>query len=119
MPARSVPGFRKNVVCPRFFDAMLTLDRLRTEIFSGQGIVVAVDGVSLSIQPGETFALVGESGSGKSVTALSITRLLPDNARIASGDVMMGETNLADLPERQMRHFRGGRVSMIFQEPAT
>jgi peptide/nickel transport system ATP-binding protein len=98
---------------------MLTLDRLRTEIHSAQGIVVAVDGVSLTILPGETFALVGESGSGKSVTALSITRLLPDNARVADGDVMLEETNLAELPERKMRDFRGGRISMIFQEPAT
>jgi peptide/nickel transport system ATP-binding protein len=98
---------------------MLTLDHLRTEIYSGQGIVVAVDGVSLTIQPNETFALVGESGSGKSVTALSITRLLPDNARIADGDVVLDETNLADLPERKMRDFRGGRIGMIFQEPGT
>src|SRR5512141_1107486 len=98
---------------------MLTLDHLRTEIHSAQGIVVAVDGVSLTIMPGETFALVGESGSGRSVTALSITRLLPDTARIAEGDVVLEDTNLAELPERKMREFRGGRISMIFQEPAT
>src|SRR6185369_13236798 len=50
---------------------------------------------------------------------LSITRLLPDNARIAGGDVVLEDTSLADLPERQMRHYRGGRISMIFQEPGT
>ncbi|QNM96432.1 dipeptide ABC transporter ATP-binding protein [Chitinimonas koreensis] len=98
---------------------MLKLDQLRTEIHSSQGIVVAVDGVSLSIEPGETFALVGESGSGKSVTALSISRLLPDNACIAAGDVRLGDVRLADLPEREMRHYRGRRIAMIFQEPAT
>jgi peptide/nickel transport system ATP-binding protein len=98
---------------------MLKLDQVRTEIFSSQGIVVAVDGVSLTINQGETFALDGESGSGKSVTALSIARLLPDNACIARGDVMLNSTNLAELPERDMRQYRGGRVAMIFQEPAT
>ncbi|HEY9104408.1 ABC transporter ATP-binding protein [Chitinimonas sp.] len=98
---------------------MLTLEALRTEIYSSQGIVTPVDGVSLHIQPGETFALVGESGSGKSVTAMSIARLLPDNGRIAGGDVKLGETGLADLSEREMRHYRGRRIGMIFQEPGT
>lgn len=98
---------------------MLKLNQVRTEIYSSQGTVVAVDGVSLSIAKGETFALVGESGSGKSVTALSISRLLPDNACVAGGDVLLGDANLADLPERDMRHYRGRRVAMIFQEPGT
>ena len=98
---------------------MLTLDRVRSEIDSSQGVVVAVDGVTLSIERGETFALVGESGSGKSITALSITRLLPDNARVASGNIALDDTNLTDLPEREMRRYRGRRISMIFQEPAT
>ncbi|MEP7085603.1 MAG: ABC transporter ATP-binding protein, partial [Betaproteobacteria bacterium] len=98
---------------------MLELDQVRSEINSSQGIVVAVDGVSLSIEPGETFALVGESGSGKSVTALSIARLLPDNARVAHGDVLLDDINLTELSERAMRHYRGRRIAMIFQEPGT
>lgn len=98
---------------------MLTLQDVRTEIDSSQGTVVAVDGVSLSIQPGETFALVGESGSGKSITALSIARLLPDNACTPAGDISLGDVNLVDLAECDMRAVRGRRISMIFQEPAT
>jgi len=98
---------------------MLKLDNVRTEIDSSQGIVVAVDGVSLEIKTGETFALVGESGSGKSVTALSIARLLPENACIPAGSVQLDDIDLVDLPEHEMRKVRGRRVSMIFQEPAT
>src|SRR4051812_17855661 len=98
---------------------MLALEQLRTEIDSSQGVVVAVDGVTLTIERGETFALVGESGSGKSITALSIMRLLPDNARVAAGDVVLEDANLTDLPEREMRRYRGRRISMIFQEPST
>jgi len=98
---------------------MLKLDNVRTEIDSSQGIVVAVDGVSLEIKTGETFALVGESGSGKSVTALSIARLLPENACIPAGSVQLDGIDLVDLPEHEMRKVRGRRVSMIFQEPAT
>jgi peptide/nickel transport system ATP-binding protein len=98
---------------------MLTLKALRTEIASNQGIVVPVDNVTLNIKRGETFALVGESGSGKSVTAMSIARLLPENARMTKGSVILDETDLVELPEREMRRFRGSRVAVIFQEPGT
>ncbi len=98
---------------------MLKLQALRTEIESSQGTVVPVDHVTLTIRPGETFAIVGESGSGKSVTAMSIARLLPENARITKGTVILDETDLVELPEYQMRHVRGRRVAVIFQEPST
>jgi peptide/nickel transport system ATP-binding protein len=98
---------------------MLTLDHLSTTIDSSQGVVAPVDDISLSIRPGEVFALVGESGSGKSVTAMSVARLLPDNARLAGGRVLLDDTDLAELPERRMRHYRGRRVAVIFQEPST
>jgi peptide/nickel transport system ATP-binding protein len=98
---------------------MLQLKDVRTEIDGSSGVVVAVDGVSLAIQPGETFALVGESGCGKSMTAMSIARLLPENARITQGAVLLEGTDLAELPEHQMRRVRGARVAVIFQEPAT
>ncbi len=98
---------------------MLKLQALRTEIASSQGIVVPVDGVTLTIQPGETFALVGESGSGKSVTAMSISRLLPENACISAGTAILEETDLVELPEYKMRRVRGRRISVIFQEPST
>ena len=98
---------------------MLTLTQVKSEIYSSQGVVVAVDGVSLTLERGETFALVGESGSGKSITALSITRLLPDNACVAAGDIILDDANLVELPEREMRRFRGRRIAMIFQEPST
>jgi peptide/nickel transport system ATP-binding protein len=79
--------------------------------------VRAVDGLSLTIERGETFALLGESGCGKSITALSIMRLLPDAGRIVDGRVLLEGTDLLQLPETEMRSVRGARVGMIFQEP--
>jgi peptide/nickel transport system ATP-binding protein len=81
--------------------------------------VRAIDGLRLAIERGETFALVGESGCGKSMTALALMRLLPENGRIAAGDVTLGAQDLLALPERAMRAVRGGRIGMIFQEPST
>ncbi|MDR1854295.1 MAG: ATP-binding cassette domain-containing protein, partial [Azoarcus sp.] len=79
----------------------------------------AVDGVELAIAPGETYALLGESGCGKSMTALAIARLLPEAAGVAAGRVRLGGDDLLALPEARMRAVRGGRIGMIFQEPAT
>ena len=82
--------------------------------------VRAVDGVSFSIQPGETLAIVGESGSGKSVTALSIMQLLPKGVgRITRGRIVLRGRDLATLGEREMRAVRGKDMGMIFQEPMT
>jgi peptide/nickel transport system ATP-binding protein len=99
--------------------AMFKVQGLRTEIATGSDVVVAVDDASFEIPAGGTFALVGESGCGKSMTALSILRLLPDNGRLADGAVRIDGTDLVALPERQMRAVRGGRIGIIFQEPAT
>jgi len=98
---------------------MLKLARLHTVLDTDHGLVRAVDDLALSIGKGETFALVGESGCGKSMTALSILRLLPDNGRVADGEIRIGEVDVVQLPEARMRDVRGRRVSIIFQEPAT
>jgi peptide/nickel transport system ATP-binding protein len=98
---------------------VLEVSQLRTWLASGESVVRAVDGLSFSIEAGETFALLGESGSGKSITALSIMRLLPDAGRVVSGEVRMDGTDILTLPETAMRGVRGGRVAMIFQEPGT
>jgi peptide/nickel transport system ATP-binding protein len=79
----------------------------------------AVDALNLTLQKGQTFALVGESGCGKSMTALSLLRLLPDNAVIQSGQVKLSEVDVFQLSENEMRAIRGRRISIIFQEPST
>jgi len=85
-----------------------------------EGPVAAVDDVSFEIEPGSTLGVVGESGSGKSVTALSIMRLIQEPpGRIASGKVLFQGTDLLSLSERQMQRIRGGKISMIFQDPMT
>ena len=101
---------------------LLTINDLRVEF----GSVVAVDGLSLHLNQGETLAVVGESGSGKSVTALSIMRLVHFGSRgkIAQGEILFrrlnGETlDLVKQPEPVMRSIRGNEISMIFQEPLT
>ncbi len=96
---------------------LLSIKDLRTWLYTSEGVVRAVDGVSLEIAHGETFALVGESGCGKSLTALSVMRLLPDAGLIVSGSVELDGENLLALPETRMRDVRGARIAMIFQEP--
>ena len=96
---------------------MLQVRNLSTSLAGGDAMVRPVDGVSLNIERGETFALVGESGCGKSMTALSIARLLPPNGRIRAGTVQLGETQLFSLSEAAMRDVRGRRIGMVFQEP--
>jgi len=98
---------------------LLEVKDLRTWLASGDSVVRAVDGLSFTIQTGETFALLGESGSGKSITALSIMRLLPDAGRVVSGEIRLDGTDLMALPETAMRAVRGRRIAMIFQEPGT
>jgi oligopeptide/dipeptide ABC transporter ATP-binding protein len=98
----------------------LEVRNLSTEFRTGAGIVRAVDGVSYTVERGETVAIVGESGSGKSVGALSILRLVPDPpGRITAGEVLFGGRDLLKLPEEAMREIRGGDIGMVFQEPMT
>jgi oligopeptide transport system ATP-binding protein len=99
---------------------VLEVRDLRTEFRTGAGVVRAVDGVSYSVDPGETVAVVGESGSGKSVGALSILRLIPDPpGRIVGGEVLFGGRDLTKLSDAEMREVRGGEIGMVFQEPMT
>ena len=97
---------------------LMQISNLKTWLQNGAAPVRAVDGVSLTLERAETFALLGESGCGKSMTALSIMRLLPDAGRIVAGQVVLDGQNLLALPEISMRAVRGGRMAMIFQEPA-
>ena len=84
------------------------------------GRVRAVDGVSFAVRPGEKVGVVGESGCGKSVTALSIMRLIPQPpGEYAGGSVLFEDQDLIDMPEREMRTIRGGKIGMIFQDPMT
>ncbi len=98
---------------------LLEIDSLRTWFDTLSGTVRAVDGVSLTVQAGQTLGVVGESGCGKSVTALSILRLLPTPPARHLGAIRYRGTDLLTLSERAMRQIRGNRISMIFQEPMT
>jgi peptide/nickel transport system ATP-binding protein len=98
---------------------MLKIDDLKVVLDADAGLVRAIDGLTLAIERGETFALVGESGCGKSMTALALMRLLPDNGAITNGNVELEGQDVLALPESRMRAVRGGRIGMIFQEPST
>jgi oligopeptide/dipeptide ABC transporter ATP-binding protein len=85
--------------------------------FGGQRVIRAVDGVSFTIDKGETLGIVGESGSGKTTTCLSILRLLPRGAQIVGGSVELGGEELLSLSAAEMEHVRGKRIAMILQDP--
>lgn len=96
---------------------LLEIDHLITRLITDGGVVRAVDGLSLTINQGETFALLGESGCGKSMTALSIMRLLPEAGLIIDGSIRLDGRDLLTVSELEMRNVRGRQIGMIFQEP--
>jgi len=97
---------------------ILKVTDLRTYFFTNRGVVKAVDGVSFSLEEGETLGLVGESGCGKTITCLSIQRMVPQPAgRIVGGEVIFDGEDLLHKSEKQMRKIRGKRISMILQDP--
>jgi peptide/nickel transport system ATP-binding protein len=112
----------QNVAAPSSVPArpLLEVTDLRTYFFTRDGVVRAVDGVSLHVAEGETLAVVGESGCGKSVTSLSILRLVQTPpGRIVSGAIRFQGVDLLTLDDAAMRRIRGNDISMIFQEPMT
>jgi oligopeptide transport system ATP-binding protein len=99
---------------------LLQVRNLKTQFFTEDGVVRAVDGVSYDVQEGETLGLVGESGCGKSVSALSILRLIPNPpGKIVDGEIVFEGEDLLKLDEDEIRHIRGNRIAMVFQEPMT
>ena len=101
-------------------DPLLAVDDLVTTFSTEEGLVTPVDGVSFTVEQGETVGVVGESGCGKSVTSLSILRLVPSPpGRIAQGRILFEGQDLLTLSEREMRALRGRDIAMIFQEPMT
>lgn len=101
-------------------ETILEVQDLRTYFFTEEGVVKAVDGVSLELRRGETLGLVGESGCGKSVTSLSIMRLVPSPpGKIVGGKIIYKGENLLEKDEKYMRHIRGNEIAMIFQDPMT
>ena len=100
-------------------EKLLEVKNLCTYFKTSDGIVKAVDGVSFSIEKGKTLVIVGESGCGKSVTSFSIAGLLSYPGYIAGGEILLKGKDLTKLSEKEMRAYRGKRISVVFQEPMT
>ena len=99
---------------------LLAVEDLATYFYTRRGVTKAVDGVSFTLDAGETLALVGESGSGKSVTCLSLVRLVPEPAgRIVRGRVLFDGDDLLQKGAAEMRHVRGKKIAMVLQDPMT
>jgi peptide/nickel transport system ATP-binding protein len=100
-------------------EPLLEVRDLRVHFPTEDGLVKAVDGVSFSLQPGETLGVVGESGSGKSVTFLTVMGLVTSDQAVIEGEVIFEGQDLLRLPKDEMRNIRGSKISMIFQDPMT
>ncbi len=99
---------------------LLEVKDLATHFFTQDGGVKAVDGMSYTLAEGEVLGVVGESGCGKSVHALSIMRLVANPpGRIVAGEILFEGENLLNMDDSEMRHIRGNRIAMVFQEPMT
>ena len=99
---------------------LLEVKDLRTYFYTYEGVVKAVDGISYEVEEGETLAIVGESGCGKSVGALSLMRLIPDPpGKIMDGEILFDGEDVLKVNPDDMREIRGGKMSMVFQEPMT
>ena len=101
-------------------EKILDVKELRTNFYTDKGVVKAVNSLSYHINKGECVGLVGESGCGKSVSAMSILRLIPyPPGVIEGGEILFKGENLLEVNEERIQEVRGGRISMIFQEPST
>lgn len=100
-------------------ETLLDVRGLSLSIDTDEGTLEALSDITFTLEKGETFALVGESGCGKSLTAACLMRLLPENARVTSGEVRLAGRELLTLTEREMRPVRGAGIAMIFQESST
>jgi oligopeptide transport system ATP-binding protein len=99
---------------------LLEVRNLKTQFFTQDGVVHAVNGISYEVAQGETVAIVGESGSGKSVGVMSLIRLIPEPpGKIVDGEVWFDGQDLLKLKEEELRRIRGNRIAMIFQDPMT
>jgi len=99
---------------------LVEFKNLKTYFYTEDGIVKAVNDVSFNIKEGETIGVVGESGCGKSVTSMSLMRLIPNPpGKIVDGDILFEGKSVLKMSEEEMRHIRGNKISVIFQEPMT
>jgi oligopeptide/dipeptide ABC transporter ATP-binding protein len=99
---------------------ILEIENLQTQFFTSAGTVRAVDGITYTVDEGESVAIVGESGCGKSVSALSILRLIPDPpGRVVGGNIRFMGMDILALSDEEIRKVRGRRIAMVFQEPMT
>lgn len=101
------------------YSPLLDIQDLHTDIEIRSGVVHALSGVDLYVNPGETLGIVGESGSGKTMTALSLMGLLPQGGRVSSGSIYLDGQDLTKMPLHAKRKLRGTKVGMIFQDPLT
>ncbi|HUZ00548.1 MAG TPA: ATP-binding cassette domain-containing protein, partial [Thermomicrobiaceae bacterium] len=101
-------------------DPLLDVKGLRTQFFTQDGVVKAVDDITFHLMPGETLGIVGESGCGKSITAMSIMRLIPNPpGKIVSGEIKFEGEDILKMSDEEVRSIRGNKIAMIFQDPMT